>query len=135
MDLLKEFLDKKETHQLGDKKVKIRKITPALYKDLTESMDILPGILFDAFLQFHTTQDKKDVFAYILAGTSVVTDELVKVTSKLSELDEDYLMNKAGLSEMINYLYKTVKKNNLDDAIKNLLSPLMNQLTNREKAQ
>ncbi|MEH7381755.1 hypothetical protein V7138_14930 [Bacillus sp. JJ1533] len=132
MNIKKLFLDKQGVHQLGNKKVKIKKVTPYVYKEVMNSVEMLPGILFDAMLKFYSGEEKKNVFEWILVAGDFVMDEIVKVTSILSGIDEEYIKKNVGIDEMVDYLFKTVKKNNLDETIKNMLSPLLKQIKPQE---
>ena len=104
---------------LGDKKVEIKKLTPVLWKKLFETVDRLPGLIVQVMLA-----PKNEFYSYVISAAEIAMDEVIQVVSVLSDVDVDYIREKAGLDEIINYLVKTIKKNNLLDVVKNFKSLL-----------
>lgn len=100
---------------LGDKKVAVKKLTPALWKKVFGAMDKLPGVAIQVF-----NAPKEDMAAYLLQAFDVVQEELIEIISLVSDIDADYLHNNAGMDELIEYVFLTIKKNRLDQTAKNL---------------
>ncbi|WP_216667753.1 hypothetical protein [Sporosarcina jiandibaonis] len=100
---------------LGDKKVEVKKLTPALWKKVFGAVDLLPGVALQVF-----SAPKDDMGAYLLQAFDVVQEELIEIISLVSDVDADYLHNNAGLDELIEYVYLTIRKNRLDQTAKNL---------------
>lgn len=111
---------------LGDKKVEIKKLTPVLWKKLFETVDRLPGLIVQVMLA-----PKNEFYSYVISAAEIAMDEVIQVVSVLSDLDVDYISEKAGLDEIINYLVKTIKKNNLQDVVKNFKSLLQKPETDK----
>ncbi|KYC94364.1 hypothetical protein B4102_3585 [Heyndrickxia sporothermodurans] len=124
LNILKNAMTNENTVYLGDKKVDIKKLTPSLWKKLFETIDQLPGLIVQVLLA-----PKEDFYSYIISACDIAMDEVVRVVAVLSGIDEKYISENAGLDEIINYLAKTVKKNNLRDVIKNVKSLLPQQQT------
>ncbi|MGM0807518.1 MAG: hypothetical protein ACQET8_22695 [Bacillota bacterium] len=111
---------KKDHAFLGDKQVKIRKLTPALWKELVSVVDQLPGLIV------HTIVMQKDnqTLVYFL---NELIDDVIKIVSVLSDLEEDYLHKNAGFDELVSYLTLTFQKNDFSSVIKNVKSLLPKQ--------
>lgn len=114
MNLFKKALSK-DVIMLGNKKVEIKKLTPALWKKIFSAIDMLPGIALQVF-----NAPRKDLTAYLLNAFDVALDEMVEIVSLISEEDAEYLTNEAGLDELVEYIFLTIKKNRLDQTVKNL---------------
>lgn len=100
---------------LGDKKIVVKKLTPALWKKVFGALDKLPGVAIQVF-----NAPKEDMAAYLLQAFDVVQEELIEIISLVSDIDADYLHNNAGMDELIEYVFLTIKKNRLDQTAKNL---------------
>lgn len=112
--LFKRSLGKDEV-LLGDKKADVKKLTPALWKKVFGAIDTLPGVAIQVF-----NAPKEDMAAYLLQAFDVVQEELIEIISLVSDIDADYLYNNAGMDELIEYVFLTIKKNRLDQTTKNL---------------
>lgn len=105
--------------KLGGKTVTVKKLTPVKWKELFSVVDNLPGLIIQVM-----TAPQKDFYATVLHAFDLALDDIVKVVSILSEVDEDYLKNNAGLDEIVEYVALTVNTNRLDKTVKNLKSLL-----------
>ncbi|MEH7223852.1 hypothetical protein V7112_08525 [Bacillus sp. JJ1566] len=115
----KDTLTNENNLYLGDKKVEVKKLTPGMWKKLFSTIDQLPGLIVQVILA-----PKENFYAYVVQACEIAMDEVVQIVSVLSGIDAEYLEEKAGLDEIIKYLVKTIKKNNLQDAVKNVKSLL-----------
>ena len=115
MNPLKEFFTNKDVVFLGKKKAPIKKLTPALWKEVFSAVDMLPGLIFQVF-----TAPRNNLTAYLIEAFDLALEEMIEIVSKLSGIESDYLHNHAGLDELIEYVYYTVKKNRLDSMSKNI---------------
>jgi hypothetical protein len=104
---------------LGDRKVEVKKLTPTLWKKLFSTIDQLPGLIVQVLLA-----PKENFYSYVVQACDLALDEVIQVVAVLSDIDAEYISDNAGLDEIINYLVKTVKKNNLRDVVKNVQSLL-----------
>jgi ethanolamine utilization protein EutA (predicted chaperonin) len=119
--LKKSFLSENEMY-LGKKKVQIRKITPTKWKELFSMLDKLPGLVLQVF-----AAPKEDFYQTLIIALDVALDEVLDVVSTLSGVDKDYLaddQNEVGMDEIISYLSKMAKHNNLREMAKNVKSLL-----------
>jgi hypothetical protein len=117
----KSFLGENEMY-LGEKKVQIRKITPAKWKELFSMLDKLPGLLLQVF-----AAPKEDYYQTLIVAIEVAMDEVLDIVSALSGIDKSYLENdenNVGMDEIIAYLSEMVKHNNLREMAKNVKSLL-----------
>src|SRR5690625_4688884 len=107
-----------EEMYLGKKKVVIKKLTPAKWKELFRTIDTLPGLI----VQVMTT--KQDFYMTVIHAIDIAMDEIVKVVSVLTDIDEEYINNNVGLDEIVEFVTKTVEINRLDKTVKNIKSLL-----------
>jgi hypothetical protein len=105
--------------QLGDKRVQIKKLTPALYKELFGSIDRLPGLVVSVMFA-----PKEQYYEYVLVACSEAVAEVEQVVSILSGLDVEYIHNNVGVNELIDYIVRTAKRNDFTSVIKNVKSLL-----------
>jgi hypothetical protein len=107
---------------LGKKRVDIAKLTPKLWRELFETVDKLPGLIMQVILA-----PKEDFYAYVLTACEVALSEVIEVVSVLTGLDTEYVEENVGIDEIVLFLIKTAKRNNLDDVTKNLKSLLLKE--------
>lgn len=110
---------------LGEKLVKPRKVTPIVWKELFEMVESLPAWV----IQVALVHNREDFPAYLAHLIRVSTDEVVKLTSVLSGIDEKYIAENASIPEVIGYITETAKLNDFSGALKNLKSLLPASLT------
>jgi hypothetical protein len=104
---------------LGDKRVRIEKLTIAKWRQLFEVVDKLPGLIVQIL-----TAPKDDFYAYVITALDLAFDEIALIVSVLSGLDVEYITENVGVDELFEYIAKTVKKNRLEDVVKNAKSLL-----------
>jgi biotin-(acetyl-CoA carboxylase) ligase len=104
---------------LGEKRVKINKLTPNKWRELFEAVDKLPGIIVQI-----VTAPQDDFYAYVINGIDIAMDEFIHIVAILTGIDEEYIREEVGVDELFEYLARTVKKNRLDSVVKNVKSLL-----------
>lgn len=104
---------------LGDKRVKINKLTPNKWRQLFETVDKLPGLIVQVL-----TAPADDFYAYVISACDLALDEVVNIVAILSDVDSEYIRENVGIDEIIEYLTRTVQRNRLDQTVKNLTSLL-----------
>lgn len=104
---------------LGDKRVKIEKLTIVKWRELFEVVDKLPGLIVQVL-----TAPSDDFYAYVVTALDIAADEVAKIVSVLSGVEVEYLQESVGVDELFEYLAKTVKRNRLDSVVKNVKSLL-----------
>lgn len=114
---------------LHEKKVEIPKLTPERWKKLFEKVDMLPGIIVQVLLA-----PKKDFYSTVLTAIDLMIDEVVEVVAILTEIDAEYIKKNVGIDELIEFLTKTVRKNQLAGMVKNLQSLLPKPNPEEQKA-
>ncbi|MBT2682660.1 hypothetical protein [Bacillus sp. ISL-37] len=104
---------------LGEKRVRIEKLTIAKWRQLFEAVDKLPGLVVQIL-----TAPQDDFYAYVISALDIAFEEVAQVVAILSGLDVDYIIENVGIDELFEYLARTVKKNRLDSVVKNAKSLL-----------
>jgi ethanolamine utilization protein EutA (predicted chaperonin) len=104
---------------LGDKRVKIEKLTIVKWRELFEVVDKLPGLIVQVL-----TASSDDFYAYVVTALDLAADEVSQIVSVLSGVEAEYLQETVGVDELIEYLARTVKRNRLDGVVKNVQSLL-----------
>ncbi|MEH7541631.1 MULTISPECIES: hypothetical protein [Bacillus cereus group] len=107
------------TLKIGDKKVRVRKVTPKEFKELIAVTGNIPNLVIQVM---NAPEDQ--YAAYALAAVEAATDDFVAITSQLTGIDEDYLHHDAGMSEIVEYLVQMVEYNDLNRMVKNVASLL-----------
>jgi hypothetical protein len=100
---------------LGEKRVKIEKLTISKWRELFGTVDKLPGLIVQVL-----SAPQSDFYAYVITALDIAFDEIAQVVSVLSSVEAEYLTENVGVDEIFEYLAKTVKRNRLDDAVKNV---------------
>lgn len=118
MNVFKKILSK-DTILLGNKKAEVKKLTPAIWKKVFGALDNIPGLIL-SLLQ----APKQDLPAYLIQAFDMSLEEMLDIISVVSGIDKKYLHDNAGLDELVEYIYLTIKKNRIDQTAKNLKSLL-----------
>lgn len=117
--MFKRVFAKENEVMLGDKKVKIEKVTPKKWKEIFGVIDTLPNLIIRVI-----TAPRQDFVAYLLSAIEFGMDEIIEVVSVLTGIDRDYLHNEVGVDEIIEYFTKMAEHNNLERVLKNVKSLL-----------
>jgi hypothetical protein len=104
---------------LGEKRVKIEKLTITKWRQLFEAVDKLPGLIVQVL-----SSPQSDFYTYVITALDIAFDEIAQIVSVLSGVEVDYITDNVGVDEMFEYLARTVKRNRLDDVLKNAKSLL-----------
>jgi hypothetical protein len=104
---------------LGDKRVKIEKLTIKKWRELFETVDKLPGLIVQVL-----SAPKDDFYTYVITALDLAFDEITQIISVLSGIESEYIAEHVGVDELFEYLAKTVKRNRLEDVAKNVKSLL-----------
>jgi hypothetical protein len=137
----KEMLAKRNIFVFGSEEdenvieVKVSKISPFKYKELIRTLDGLPGLLFETVMRYFSAEDRKSFFQFLVISSEFAMDDLVEITSILSGIDKDKLMNEYGLDEQVEYLELMYQRNNLEKVLKKVMSPLQKILNKKQNAE
>lgn len=107
---------------LGEQRVKIEKLTIAKWRQLFEVVDKLPGLIVQVL-----AAPQEEFYSYVISALDLALEEVAKIVSVLSGLDEQYVLDNAGIDELFEYLARTIKRNRLGDVAKNVKSLLPKQ--------
>jgi hypothetical protein len=119
LEILKNAMRREDVVMLGEKRVKIEKLTPAKWRGLFGTIGTLPQLMANVF-----NAPAEDRAIFLQTAAEVGLDDLLAVTSELTGIELDYLENKVSLTEVIEYITRTAKYNDLERAVKNVLSLL-----------
>ena len=98
----------------GDRKVEIPKLTVGKWEKLFEQIEALPQLLVSVF----TARGTSDFTATAIVAASIAMDEIVGLVACITELDREYIKDNVGLTELMDFIARTVKKNDLVEAAK-----------------
>ncbi|MFF2886638.1 hypothetical protein [Paenibacillus sp. NPDC057967] len=119
--MISRFLNKSaDSVMLGDKSVKIPKLTPEKYKLLFERIETLPSIIVNVLAARHSG----DFVATLIVGANLTLDEAVGIVAVLSDIDAEYISKNADLAEISEFIRLTLEKNDLQRALKNFRAVL-----------
>jgi hypothetical protein len=104
---------------LGEKRVRIEKLTIAKWRQLFEVVDKLPGLIVQVL-----SAPSEDFYSYVIMALDIAFDEIALIVSVLTGLDADYITENVGVDELFEYLSRTVQRNRLDEVSKNVKSLL-----------
>lgn len=116
------FRDSEDRVTIADQIVKIEKVTPRQYRQLIEVLGAIPNII----IVLANAEDDERV-PLLLNGIDVVLEDIIAVTSVLTGIEKDVLLDEAGIDELVEFFVKTFEKNNLDNLVKNFRRLLPNQ--------
>lgn len=119
ISLFKQAMMRADIVMLGDKRAKIEKITPKKWKELFAVVGSLPALIRGVI-----AAPEEDLAAYILSAVEVGLDDVLHVVEALTGIEYEYLNEHVGLTEIIEYLVQMAHYNNLERAVKNVLSLL-----------
>jgi len=117
--LKKSLLSNENYVFLHDKRVEVPKLTPEKWKKLFERLDLLPGLIVQVFLA-----PKDEFYSTVLSVCHLALDEVTDIVAVLSDVEEEYLRKNVGLNEIVDFIVRTIKRNRLDETVKNLKSLL-----------
>jgi hypothetical protein len=104
---------------LGEKRVKIEKLTIVKWRQLFSTVDKLPGLIVQVL-----SAPADDFYSYVITALDIAFDEIAEIVAVLSGVDAEYITEHVGVDELFEYLARTVKRNRLDDVVKNVKSLL-----------
>jgi hypothetical protein len=107
---------------LGEKRVKIEKLTIAKWRQLFETVDKIPGLVVQVL-----SAPADDFYSTIIAALDIAFEEVAQIVAVLSGVEADYIAENVGVDELFEYIARTVKRNRLDDVVKNVKSLLPKQ--------
>lgn len=109
-----------EYAMLGDKSVKVPKLTPEKYKLLFERVNVLPQLIVRMLAAKHSD----DFAATAIVGAGIALDEAVQLVAILADLEPEYIHQNADLAEITDFIRLTLEKNDLQRVIKNFRAVL-----------
>ncbi|MCU6709357.1 hypothetical protein M6D81_11625 [Paenibacillus sp. J5C_2022] len=106
--------------QLGEKSVKVPKLTPEKYKALFERIETLPQIIVSVL----SAKQSDDFVATAIVGANMALDEAVNIVAVLADVEPEYVEKHADLNEISEFIRATIEKNDLQRALKNFRAVL-----------
>lgn len=115
----KEAMQRVDTLKLGEKTVRIKKVTPREYKEVFAVLGNIPNLVYNVA---HAPEGQYQT--YLLAALDVGLDDFISVISSLTGIEAEYLHDEVGLYDLTEYLAQMIEYNNLDKTLKNVMSLL-----------
>ncbi|NBI30774.1 hypothetical protein [Chengkuizengella marina] len=111
---------KKDTVKIGNKNVEIPKLTISKWKLMFDNIQSLPQII----LNILAVKGTKDFSSTLIVGAEMAIDEAVEMVAVIAGLDAKYIEENADMNELTTFIYKTIKKNDLQESVKNFRAVL-----------
>lgn len=110
------FKRKKDTDfvYFGEQKVEIPNLTVGKWKLVMENLESLPQLLVNVL----AAKGTDDFTARLVVGTSIALEEVVTLVAVVTGLDEQFIDDHADLNSLVDFITKTVKQNDLNEAAK-----------------
>lgn len=105
---------RKGSLKIGDKNVVVRKITVAMWRELFDSVQAMPQLLVTVM-----GAPAEDRTAYFMVAAREAFDDVVRVTSVLSGIDEEYIEQNASIDELVAFYKAVAERNNFAELLKN----------------
>src|SRR5690606_24157225 len=116
---------------MGEKVVKIPKLTVAKMKEIIRVTENLPGMIIQILLA-----PREDLHAYVVAAFDLASHEIVMAVASFADLDEKYVPGKVSINELIAFVKLALEYNALCQAVQNVNRLLMPEAaTETEKAE
>ncbi len=101
-----------DTIDFGGQRVQVPKLTIKKWRMLLDNIQTLPQIFIDVLM----ARGSSDFTATVTAALSVALDEIIELVSVLTELDKEWIEENVDHNELLNYVEKTVQKNDFAEA-------------------
>ncbi|WP_018755202.1 hypothetical protein [Paenibacillus terrigena] len=111
--------NKSETLSIGGRPVHIRKVTIAQWRELFDSIQAIPQLIISVMAA--PASERAGFFVLALRESF---DDIVRVTSVLTGLDEEFIDENASIDELVAYYTAMAKANNFGELLKNAQSVL-----------
>ncbi|MCY9532980.1 hypothetical protein M5X06_12940 [Paenibacillus alvei] len=104
----------RNTLKIGDKTVHPRRIAIAKWRELFDSIQLIPQLLMSVI-----TAAPQDRAGYFVVALRESFDDIVRVTSILTGIDEEYIEENASIDQLIAFYKATADANNFGELLKN----------------
>jgi len=119
-----------ETLKIGDKTVHVRKITIAQWRELLDSIQAIPQLIISVI-----SAPVSERAGFLVLALRESFDDVVRVTSVLTGIDEEYIDQNASIDELVAYYTAMAKANNFGELLKNAQSVLVTLKPQMERTQ
>lgn len=124
------LIKRSNTVKIGEKSVQIRKITIEQWRQLLDTIQILPQLILSVV---SAPADQRAGYAMVAIRESF--DEVVHITSILTAVDVEYIEKNASIDEIVRYYTEVIKLNNFGEMLKNVQGVLGTVLTKQAESQ
>lgn len=100
--------------KIGDKTVHPRRITIALWRELFDSIREIPQLLISVL-----SAPPSERAGFLVFAVRRSFDDVVRVTSILTEIDVEYIEQNATIDELVAFYKATAEANNFGGLLKN----------------
>lgn len=129
--LFKRSDKQKSPIKIGDKTVCARRITIAQWRELIDSLQMIPQMIVTVL-----TAQPSERAGFFVVALRESFDDIVRVTSILTGIDEEYIEHNASIDQLAGFYKALVDENNFGELLKNgrgVLSMITPKMT--EEAQ
>ncbi|WP_409346763.1 hypothetical protein [Paenibacillus sp. MBLB4367] len=98
----------------GGTKVGIPKLTIEKWERLFETVETLPNTIVSVLAAKNTD----DFVATFVVGITMMLDEVVNMVAAVTDLEPEWIKKNADHNELLDFIAKTAKKNDLEAAVK-----------------
>ncbi|MFW5434356.1 hypothetical protein [Paenibacillus apiarius] len=119
--------------KIGDKTVYARSIPVAQWRELFDSIQMIPQLLMSVI-----TAAPQDRAGYFVVALRESFDDVVRVTSILTGIDEEYIEQNAALDQLVAFYNATAEANKFGEMLKNgrgVLGAILPNLTATAETQ
>lgn len=99
---------------LGDKRVEIPKLTVAKWKALFTAVETLPQLILSVL----SAKGSPSFGATAVVAASMALDEAINIVAAITGIEAQYIEDNASLTELVDFIAKTARKNDLHEAAK-----------------
>ncbi|MFD1267565.1 hypothetical protein ACFQ3Y_09040 [Paenibacillus motobuensis] len=115
MRLGKARLNTVNTVTIGDQSVELKKVTIAQWRELFAVTETLPQLILGVL---GSSPDERATYFMLALESSL--EEIVRVVSVLTGIDEEYIENNASITELVDYFTQVAKVNDFQGLLKNV---------------
>lgn len=103
------------TVKLGGKSVEVKKVTIAQWRELFAVTETLPQLILGVI---GSSPDERATYFMLALESSL--EEIVRVVSVLTGINDEYIENNASITELVEYFTQVAKVNDFAGLLKNV---------------
>lgn len=100
---------------IGGKRVPVRKITIAQWRELFSTINVLPQLLISVL-----SAPQSERAGYFVVAVRESLEDVTRITALLTGLEQEWIEQNGALDELAAFLLETAKVNNFAELLKNV---------------